>query len=291
MAETNSDNNGVDDADQVAEDELRKAKYPEDSVDSDEEDETTDGDDSDDDADDTGEDDDKIEDDAEDDDSEEEADTDSDDEDSEFVKEFSNIKGDTLVDYVKGLETAYKNSSAEALRLKRELDTLKAKDSAIGENDDDDDSADDTRQVDNNDPLRLWAKQSLDKEIDGAFQDFSKIYPSQVADATEYDKFTKRVAVLSRTIMESEGRLAPPRELYTTAAVSLGWEADDKVTSNDKLKVAIKDRGSTSKTRTGPSKKAPKSKVSDKDVAVFRKMNPSDDKSDADIRKELEVYA
>lgn len=283
---TNADENGADDTDLTAEDELRSAKYPDEGVETPKgEDEPTDGEGGDDDPEDVDDDDDKIaDDDASKDDSEEDDKTDSDDDDS-YVKEFPNIKGDTLEEYSRGLEEAYKNSTAEALRLKRELDELKASKPAPADNADDDDG--DKAPAPSSDPLTMWAKQSLEREIDEAYADFRKIYP-QVDDEAEYAKFTKEVATLSTTIQNSQNRMATPRELYTKAAVILGWEAD-KPTSQDRLKVAIKNGAAISKS-SGAIKKPVRSKVDDNQVAIYRKMNPSDNKSDSEIRKELEAF-
>lgn len=279
---------GADDTDQAAEDILRSAKYPEDDVENSdkEEDETSDGDDTEQDDDEVSDDDGKTDDEAGDEDSEDDSDEQSDDDESEFVKQFSNIKGDTLADYARNLEIAYQNSFDEGLRLKRENDTLKAKDTGTGDDNEDDD---DDKSTTPSNPLELYMQQKMDEEIADAYGDFKKVYP-QANDQENYDKFRATVATLSRVIMETEKRLAPPKELYQKAAVMLGWEPD-KTTSQDKLKVALKDRASVSKTNSS-TKKTTKSKVTDQQVALYRKMNSSaSDKSDADIRKELEPYA
>lgn len=289
MAGTNPDGEqGGDDADQAAEDALRAVKYPEDDVETPKgADEPADGDDLDEDDEEADDADGQTDgDDNGDDDSEGDDKPDSDDDDS-YVKEFPNIKGDTLPDYARNLEDAYKNSTAEALRLKRENDELKAKDS--GEPAKVDDKTDGKPGPSSDDPLRMWAQQSLDQEITKAYDDFTKLYP-QVTDPVHYEKFQTEVATLSRTILDSQKRLAPPRELYSKAAVILGWEAEESAPNkSDKLKIALKDGAAISKSNSG-TKKTPKSKVSDRDIEVYRKMNPSDDKSDSDIRQELEAY-
>lgn len=274
---------GADDADQAPEDLLRAAKYPGDDVESSKDaDETSEDDDAEEESDEAeAEDDGQTDDEAADEDElEDDADADSDEDDS-YVKEFPNIKGDNLPDYARNLEKAYNNSTAEALRLKSELDKLKANSSQ------DDAGADKDTQV-ATDPTSLYMKQKMDEEISEAYGKFSKSY-GQVNDPVEYQKFVKEVAAFSASIFQSQQRLAPPHELYNKAAISLGWEPETTPTGNDKLKVALKDGASISKTSSA-TKKVPKSKVTDAQVAVYRKMHGAD-KSDADIRKELEVYA
>lgn len=288
MAEPNSDddNKGGDDADLTAEDVLRSAKYPKDDVETsdNEEDEASDGDGDDNDSDDGDDDDSKTDDDGASDDGSEDDSNDDSDEDAGYVKEFPNIKGENLPDYTRNLEVAYRNSSTEATRLKRENDELKAKDSAIGDGGDDSGASDDKPL----DPLQLWAKQSFEREATEAYDDFAKIYP-QVTDPTEFDKLTKTVNTMSTVIQQNEKRLAPPRELYTKAAIALGWEADTNPSAGDKLKVALKNGAAIPRTSSS-TKKATKSKVDDNQVAIYRKMNPSSDKSDSEIRKELEAF-
>lgn len=285
---------GDDDSGKVTEETLRrdKEKFERDGVDtSTDEDETDEDDDlSDEDSNDTGDDDGKTDDGTQDDDSDDDSSDDSDDDDSEpFVKEFSNIKGDTLSEYTRNLEQAYQNSSTEATRLVNENKELKAKDTAIG----DDADAGDGKTDDKNpkvpmDPNQLWLKQKMDEEIVNAYTDFAKDF-NQVDDPAEYNKFTKTVAQLTKTIMDSEGRMPPFRELYSKSAVILGWKpVDTKPTGKEKAGMALKDRAATSKGQAGPKKPAPKSKVTQSMIELNRKMYPG--KTDQEIRKELEPH-
>lgn len=195
-----------------------------------------------------------------------------------FVKEFPQIKGDTPEEYAKNLEEAYRNSSSEALRLKGLAEAPK-----IIETEETTEDLSTTSQT----PLELWAGQQLDKSIKDAFSTFSKEY-TQVEDPVEYERFTKRVATLSKTILQDEGRLAEPSDLYSTAAASLGWEKVTAPTSKEKLDMALKDTSSTSKPSTSGAKPPAKSKVSDAMMRMNRNMYPG--KTDEQIRKELEPY-
>ena len=192
------------------------------------------------------------------------------DEEASFVKEFPNIKGDTLEEYLKNVEVAYRNSTSEALRLKKLTD----------EKPEDD-------KIDTSDPIALFMKQKMDDEINTAFDDFKKEY-SQVSDDAEYGKFVSTVSVLSNTILQSEKRLASPKELYSKTAVILGWDPQSSVDGKEKLGTALKNSAATSKISTSPTKPKPKSKVSEAEIEIAKQMWASD-KSDAEIRKELEA--
>ena len=197
------------------------------------------------------------------------------DDSTQFVKELPSIAGDTLEEYARNLEKSYQNSTAEALRLKELLDQNQTSVTEDGK-----------EEIDISNPLNLYAKQKMDEEIKTAFANFSKEY-SQVNDPSEYNKFTRKVSILSRTIMEDEGRLASPEELYSDAAVMLGWDKESTPTTKEKIGMAVKSTAAVSKT-TSATKTTPKSKVTDAMIAFNRAAYPN--KTDAEIRTELEPY-
>lgn len=202
-----------------------------------------------------------------------------------FVKEFPHIKGDTPEEYARNLEKSYQNSTSEALRLKQELDKTKAVKPPLT-------STDSSGDDDDEQPLtaeQLWLKQQMDEEIANSFESFKKDYP-QVDDPDEYDKFKAEVSVFSNAIRQAQGRMATPAELYQKAALSLGWDKQSEPSDKEKLGIAIKDSGGTSKAITSGAKPPAKSKVTDAQIATYRKMNPSTTLSDTDIRKELEPH-
>lgn len=283
---TNADNNNVDDDDkQVSEEDLRDLKYPKDDVetsDSEEDEASEEEDDSEEESEDTGDEDGQTDDEAEEGESEEDEKTDSDDDTPDFVKQFSHIKGETPEEYARNLEIAYQNSTAEALRLKE----LSEKAPPVTDAAQGDDESDD--EITSTDPVSLFMKQKMDEEIDAAYADFSKQY-TQVSDPAEYDKFTREVSTLSRTILTSQGRMASPRELYSKAAVILDWKPQETAPSNEeKVGMALKDNASNTKTSSSPKKKAARSKVTDAMIQANRLMYPN--KSDDEIRKELEPF-
>lgn len=265
----------ADDDKPVTEDDLRSLKYDNDEVepakaedDSSEEEKEDEKE-----SEDKGEEDAKAEDSKE---EEEQSDDESEEVDTSFVKEFPNIKGDTPEEYAKNLEEAYKNSTAEAMRLKGLAEKGKPKE----------EEPEGEKPAPSN-YLEMYAQQKLDDDITKSYAAFKIDYP-QVDDDTEYAKFTRTVETLTNTIMTSESRVAPPSELYSKAAVILGWEKQSAPTDKEKLAMAVKDKTGTSKTSSSGKKGVSKSKVTDAMIAVNRAMYPG--KTDAQIREELEPY-
>lgn len=198
----------------------------------------------------------------------------------QFVKEFPYLKGDTPEEYAKSLEEAYKQSTSEAMRLKKLSEQAPPVTPATPQHEEDQSLAKAPAST-----MELWAEQQLQTQIREAYDAFKKEYP-QVSE--HYDAFTRRVATLSKTILEDEGRLAAPAELYNLAAASLGWERGNQPDGKDRLGMALKETAAASKTASANGKAAPKSRVTAEMIALNRKMYPG--KTDDEIRKELEPY-
>lgn len=171
---------------------------------------------------------------------------------------------------------AYGESTAEALRLKKELDSKVTPPQPVTTP-----VATDEVQLT---PEQLYIKQKQDEEIADAFATITKNYP-QVADPAEYKKFTDMAQVFGRTILDAEKRLATPKELYTKTVIALGWTQDD---SAEKLGAALKDGAASPRVSSGSPSPKKASKVSDAQLAFNRKVYPG--KTDAEIREELEPY-
>ncbi len=266
----------VDDNKEVTDEDWKAVKYGKDEVetsDETEEDETSESEDTGEESEEAEDEESQNEEESIDEDSEEES-----EEAPEFVKQFVNIKGDTAEEYAKNLEEAYKNSTAEALRLKS-LATPKVED--------DDSTEDSTPPV--QDPRLLYVDRIVEQDIKTSYEAFRKDYP-QVDDPAEYEKFTNEVRDLSTYFIQTQGRAATAGELYPKAAAILGWDKQTTVDSKDKLDMALKDRSSSSKTTSSTKPKSKQSKVSDKEVQMYKLMNPESDLTDAKIREELEVY-
>lgn len=188
-----------------------------------------------------------------------------------FTKNVPAIPGDTPEEYHANLETAYQESTKEALRLKALNDKVPEPPALEGE------------EVTLT-PEQLYIRQKQDEEIANAFAEVTKNYP-QVSDPEEYKKFTAMASTFGRTILDAEKRLATPKELYDKTVIALGWTADD---SKDKLGAALKDGASSPRISSGGAKGTPTSKVTDAMIIANRKMYPN--KTDAEIREELEPH-
>jgi len=175
-------------------------------------------------------------------------------------------------------EKAYGESTAEALRLKKENDELKKVSTP---------PVIDTPSVTTDDvtltPEQLYIKQKQDEETAEAFGKVQEDYP-QVKDKAEYDRFVAMAQTVGKNIVDAEKRLPPPKEVYAKTVVLLGWTADDKA---EKLGAALKDGAASPRVSSGSSQPTT-SKVTDAMIAANRKMYPG--KSDAEIREELEPY-
>lgn len=294
MAGTNPAKPPVDDDDKpVTEEDLHDLKYPKDDVDTSptgDEDEPPEGDEPAGNPDEPAGDDDQIVPDPASDDDKPEGDEPP--TPPAFVKEFDYIKGDTPEEYAKNLEVAYKNSTTEAMRLKGELDEAQKAPPVTQPPADDKTPIGETppaTPATPKSPTDLYVQQKLDEEIYSAFEVTKKEYP-QVSDPAEYAKFTREVQIFSRTIMETQGRLASPAELYGKAAVSLGWEKKaTEPDEKDKLGMATKNSAGTSRSAAAPAKPKPVGKqVSPKMLAMNRKFYPG--KTDAEIIEELTPY-
>lgn len=168
---------------------------------------------------------------------------------------------------------AYDNSTKEALRLKGKLEkaTPEPPVTSVPE------GAALTAS-------ELYIKQKQDEEIATAFKDVTDKYP-QVKDPEDYKKFTAMANTFGRTILDAEGRLATPKELYDKTVIALGWTADD---SKEQLGTAIKDGAGSPRISSGTAQGPDTSKVTQAMISANRKMYP--DKTDAQIREELEDY-
>lgn len=196
-----------------------------------------------------------------------------------FTKQFPNIKGDNPEEYAKNLEIAYQNSTAEALRLKGEVKAPVP-----------DVKPETTTEETPATWSELYAQQKLQEEANVAYSSLTSDYPVLADQASpEYTQFTKEVDSLSRTILASQGRLAPPTELYTKAAIIMGLSKSSEPSDSEKLGTAVKDGAAVSRTNSATKPKV-NSKVTPEVISAHRRMYPDDTRNDAEIAKELEPY-
>lgn len=176
---------------------------------------------------------------------------------------------------------AYGESTAEALRLKDKLDKMPVpppppaptpEPPATGE--------------DIPDPDKLYIKQMRDKDIDTAWRKVLDEYP-QLGDTQgdSYKRFVQRASLMGKSILEDEKRYVEPSELYPMVVASLGLAKGDDA---DRLGAALKDGASNPRTSSGPARPPEQSKVTDAMIAANRRWYP--DKTDAQIREELEPH-
>lgn len=168
---------------------------------------------------------------------------------------------------------AYDNSTKEALRLKGELDKATPEPPVTS-----------VPEGSTLTPDQLYIKQKQDEEIATAFADVTKNY-SQVKDPEEYKKFTAMANTFGKAILDAEGRLATPKELYSKTVIALGWTIDD---SKEQLGAALKDGAGSPRISSGAGQGPDTSKVTPAMISANRKMYPG--KTDAQIREELEDY-
>lgn len=198
-----------------------------------------------------------------------------DDSQESFTKKFPNLKGETPEEYAKSLEEAYENSTAEFQKLRQQAPIPEPQ-------------AEPTDGAPTS-WTELYAQQKLAEEANSAYTELVKEFPQAAdQDSPVYQQFVKEVDTLSKTIMASQSRLAPPAELYRKAAVILGWESNSP-TQGDELKSKLKEGASVTRTNSATKKTGP-SKVTDEEVAMYRKLNPTTEKSDSEIRAELEPH-
>lgn len=211
-----------------------------------------------------------------------------------FTKQFPNLKGATPEEYIPELETAYRESSNEALRLKKELDDIRP---AIEE----------AKRIianqptppagtppanpsvleTNTDPNVQYAKQLRDRDMVTAFDEFTKDYP-QARETSEFDKFSAASSGVAAGFAASHNGMQPSfPELFNGIAAVLGWQP---ITATSKKDAAIKDAGVSSQVTSSTVAPARRPKVTDAQVDAYLKMFTQ--KSRADAIKDLsEVVA
>lgn len=211
-----------------------------------------------------------------------------------FTKQFPNLKGDSPEEYAKELETAYVNSTNEALRMKKELDDSRT---AIEEAKriiatqtkpaEGTPPANPSLLDTNTDPNVQYAKQLRDRDMVTAFDEFTKAYP-QARETAEFEKFTAASNGVAQGFAASHNGLQPSfPELFGSIAAVLGWQP---VTATSKKDAAIKDAGSSSQVTSAAVAPGRRPKVTDAQVDAYLKMFTQ--KSRADAIKELsEVVA
>lgn len=222
---------------------------------------------------------------------------------SKLERRFSGrFKGETLEEYTDNLEEGYANSSAEAMRWKREAEQWKEKamTAVAGGADDDDDKGDDkdkggddkkTKPVDNQNPALDYAESRMREEMVADYKDFVEKYPQIEKDEALFKEFDEETGYAMAHLRRKTGSVPTLREAMERAASVMGLKPDSELTDEEKTAMAAKDAGSGSKSKGTPKDK-PKLQFSEKQIATARKMDPSlKDKTDAQVAEVLAKYA
>lgn len=195
----------------------------------------------------------------EDDDSDKDDDSDEEDEEPEFKKAFSQIKGDTALEYLPNLEDAYRKSSAEGKRLSGENKDLQDRidqiNAAVAKNPDlaklimeatGEDAVPATV-----DPGVQLARQEYNDKIAKDLDTFLSEHQTLADDEDQMSEFMDNVATIGAA-ERKKGRIIDPMKAYKKALGMMDY--DD---SKDKLVDAAKSTASKPKT---PAAKKPKAK-------------------------------
>jgi hypothetical protein len=211
-----------------------------------------------------------------------------------FTKQFPNLKGETLAEYVPELEKAYQNSFTEALRIKKELDDSKAlveeaKRIIAGVQTVPPPAAPENPQVPapaapQPNPLLLaidehpaiqYAKAKQNEDMFAAFDTFAKDFP-QARDEDGFAAFQKASNGINQALTDTLGRVPTYLELFKGIAGSLGWQP-----ARAKRDAAIKDMASSPQVAStaAPISKGPK--VPEASIVAYQKMLTSKTREEA----------
>lgn len=196
------------------------------------------------------------------------------DEDSTFTKRYTQFKGDSPEEYAKNLEEAYHNSSAEAVRLSREVKEMKTRlDTIAGQVANNPELAEKLNQTPASDaiasPAVAWAEEKLNEEIKKDYADFVDLHPEIETDPTLGEKMEKAISSVIQVTYDTENRRAPLREAMEKAWIILGKDKED---NQEKLDMAVKDQASMNKTTPATAKPKPKSEFTPAQLEMAKKL-------------------
>lgn len=241
----------------------------------------------------TGETNDDSEDDSDSDDSEEEDSNDDEDEDdseTSFNKRYTQLKGDTPEEYISSLETAYKESSTEAVRLKHELDAAKKKDDKIAallanHPEIAEELEKETPGASLN-PALLHAEEQLQKQMKSEYQAFVDEHPELETDPELQKSVLGQMTIYADTVRQTQRRQPSMKESLRFAWASLGRE-DSK---QERLAVKAKETAARGKSgKTAPKKPVKKVEFSEKQIEAGLKMGVG--KTREEVLKKFREFA
>lgn len=196
-------------------------------------------------------------------------DSDEDSDDTSFKKRYTQLKGDNPEEYITSLETAYKESSTEAIRLNHELQAEKQKTdkfaAIIAKNPDlAEKLGEDVADVELN-PALLHAEEQLQKQMKTEYQEFMDGHPDLESDQALQKEMLSQMTIYADTVRRTQRRQPSMKESLRFAWSSLGHE-DSK---DEALRMKAKSTAARGKSaKTTVKKKIAKQDFTDKQIEV-----------------------
>jgi acyl carrier protein phosphodiesterase len=198
---------------------------------------------------------------------------------AEFKKRFTQLKGESLEEYVKNLEDAYANSSTEGQRTAKEAREYKEQYDRIAQLvASDPDFAAKLQQSQNVpkppvDPALEYAREQMNKQYASEYNAFTEIHPEMVTDTELRDKVIAELDVIGAA-SEARGVKLSMKDGLRKAWISLGLdEADSKENVVNKVKEQASKPSAPAKT----AKPKGKTEFTPEQIAVAKKMGLTPD--------------
>lgn len=223
---------------------------------------------------------------------EDESDDDSSKDDGGFTKRFTQIKGDSPEEYLKNLEETYVKSSTESVRLNRQVRELSAQvekvTKLVAQNPElaeklKTDTA--TTSASEVNPALAFAESEMNRKWQEEYQGFVKLHPEVETDPELAEQLDEQLKIVRDVVWARENRLLGMGEGLTKAWKLL--DRDEAPTKEDKVRSAVKDQASQSKTG-GTVKPEGKTKFTDKQIEIHMEIANVDRKT---AIKQLSEYA
>lgn len=208
---------------------------------------------------------------------------------STFDKRFTQFKGETPEEYAKNLEDGYQNSSQEALRLKKQLDELRAeKLSEVAQADGGKGEGDGKQAQQPQSITDMWASQEMQRQHREQYGAFAAKHPEVNEDDDLFQKLDEETGKYMDYVHKTQNRVPELAE-----SLNFAWKIlrpDDTDSRQEQVATAAKSAGSASKTKS-VAKDTDKPQFSDKAIETARRIDPKlRDKSRIEIEEILAKY-
>lgn len=208
-------------------------------------------------------------------------------EEAKFDKRYTQLKGDTPEEYAKSLEEAYNQSSAEGVRINKELNDLKqkvgniliaaeknpeiAKQLGLSEGDTSTAKPDAAKS-----PAETYAEQMMNERMETEYKDFTTLHPEVDTDETIRTELLSEVGVQSAAYNAKTGKIISMKDALSRAWKVLGYDDNTK----EDLAVKAKETAGQGRTQGASAKKSSsggkKPEVSEKAMEMAKKMGLSE---------------